>query len=520
MMNASCSKFLDKGPYDLSPEGYYETEKELTAGLAAVYDRLANVYGSIWLYRLGMEGDEGYYARNNLPQGPQNFNYSASHNDIASIWRTLYEGVFRANLLIENIDRNTTISADFRNQVRGEAHALRGYFYFLLVQQYGGVPLILQATKDSNENMDIPRASAKEVYDQVLLDFTTAEPLVANITSIKHGGRISKSAVRGMLARVCLNMAGEPLMDLSKFAEARDWAAKLIDDAESGHQLNPDFTEVFKNYARDQYDIKESIWEVEYWGNRTDTYTETGFVGFANGPITSNALTGNGFGGVKVTAKLYFKYQEGDERRDWTIANFNYVNSGPEGNKVMIASVLEPAIYNREVAKWRREYETLKPKATGQTPQNFPLLRFSDVLLMYAEADFYAQNQNVTSKALEYVNMVRRRAFGKYKPEAIDIHAFDLPAGIEPSEFELQIRDERMRELAFEEMRKADLIRWGVFIQEMKAVSDRMDVVVPNASNLYAKERFLNAQQERHLIWPIPAIEMTMNKAMVQNQGW
>ena len=77
-----------------------------------------------------------------------------------------------------------------------------------------------------------------------------------------------------------------------------------------------------------------------------------------------------------------------------------------------------------------------------------------------------------------------------------------------------------MRELAFEEMRKADLIRWGVFIQEMKAVSDRMDVVVPNTSNLYAKERFLNAQQERHLIWPIPAIEMTMNKAMVQNPGW
>src|SRR5690606_40250346 len=104
----SCKKFLEKTPYDLSPVGYYETEKELTAGIAGVYDRLAGIYGSVWLYRLGLEADVGYYARNNLPQGPQNFNFSASHNHVAVIWRTLYEGIFRANFLLENIDTYTS----------------------------------------------------------------------------------------------------------------------------------------------------------------------------------------------------------------------------------------------------------------------------------------------------------------------------------------------------------------------------------------------------------------------------
>ncbi|MCT1526164.1 RagB/SusD family nutrient uptake outer membrane protein [Sphingobacterium hotanense] len=516
----SCKKFLEKTPYDLSPVGYYETEKELTAGIAGVYDRLAGIYGSVWLYRLGLEADEGYYARNNLPQGPQNFNFSASHNDVAVIWRTLYEGIFRANFLLENIDKNTSINEDFRNRIRGEAYALRAHFYFMLVQQFGGVPLILQATKDSNENMDIPRTSAKEIYDQVLIDFKAAESLVADISSVKHGGRITKSAVRGMLARVCLYMAGEPLKDVAKYAEAKEWAAKVINDVSAAHTLNPDFTEVFKNYARDQYDIGESIWEVEFWGNRTDTYTETGFVGFANGPITSNALTGNGFGGVKVTAKLYFKYLPDDERRDWTIANFTYVNSGPEGNKNMLTSTAEGAIYNREAAKWRREFETLKPKATGQTPQNFPLLRFSDILLMYAEADFYASNKTVTATAIEYLNQVRRRAHGKLKPEAENVAEHDISLQIDASEFETTLRDERMREFAFEQLRKFDLIRWGTFLLEMRSVVDRMNVVNPNAANLYAKERFVNAQDEKHLLWPIPSIEMTMNKAMVQNPGW
>src|SRR5690554_7938050 len=104
---------------------------------------------------------------------------------------------------------------------------------------------------------------------------TTAEPLVAGIAELGFGGQINKSAVRGMLARVNLHAAGEPLRDANGYAEASKWAKMVIDDTEAAHALNPNYPEIFMNLAGDRYDIKESIWEVEFWGNRTDQYVET-----------------------------------------------------------------------------------------------------------------------------------------------------------------------------------------------------------------------------------------------------
>lgn len=513
----SCSKFLEKLPYDVAPWEYYETVDELEAGIAGVYDKLAAVYGTQWLYLHGHEADEGYYARRNVVSGPALFNFSSTHSYIATTWRNLYEGIYRANFLLKYVDKNPDIPRLTRNRIRGEALFLRGHFYSELVRLYGGVPLILEPVADGAEDMSIPRNTIAEVYEQILDDLQMAEEMVPSITELGFGGRVSKSAVRGMLARVCLYMAGYPLRDVAKYEDARYWAGKVIDDSEARHALEPDFTEIFKRYARDEYDIKESIFEAEYWGNRTDIYTETGYVGFANGPQTSNQNTGNGFGGVKVTAKLYYTYQSGDRRRDWTIANFTYSNSGENGTKGSISG----GIYNRQVAKWRREFEVLTPKTNGATPQNFPLLRYSDILLMYAEADFYASGQQVTEKALEYINLVRRRGFGKLLSGATNIEQYDLPSSISWVEFEQEIRDERMREFAFEQMRKADLIRWNIFIPAMREVLNQMNGSRPPSTTVeYSKSRFINALYERHLIWPIPAVEMMMNSAMEQNPGW
>lgn len=517
----SCEKFLERNPYDIMPSDYYHTEEELTAGIIGVYDKLGALYGSTWLYLMGHEADEGYYARANRPLGPQNFNFSASHSYVATVWRNCYEGIYRANFLLENIDKNPDIPRISRNRIRGEALFLRGHYYFVLVQMYGGVPLLLKPTKDGAANMNVPKSTVAEVYEQILDDFKMAEEMVPPITAIGHGGRVSKSAVRGMLARVCLYMAGYPLqIGKPKYEEARYWAEKVIQDAEAGHALNPDFTDVFIKYARDEYDIKESIFEVEFWGNRQDSYTETGTVGFNNGPFCSNPETGNGFGGLKVTAKLYKTYSSGDVRRDWTIANFTYRSSGANGAKTNITTTTESSLYDREPAKWRREYESLLPKTTSATPQNFPLLRYSDILLMYAEADFYASDEQVTTSALEYVNQVRRRAYGKLVDGATNINQYDLPASTDAATFEQEIRDERMREFAFEQMRKADLIRWGIFITEMKKVVNMMDANPPKADNIYSRDRFVNALYPRHLIWPIPSVEITMNSAMVQNPNW
>src|SRR5690606_40095983 len=84
---------------------------------------------------------------------------------------------------------------------------------------------------------------------------------------VGFGGRVNKSAVAGILARVYLYWAGEPIKDVSKYQNAKDWAYAVISSAE--HELNPSFDDVFRRLAADEYDIKESIWEVEFFGNRT-----------------------------------------------------------------------------------------------------------------------------------------------------------------------------------------------------------------------------------------------------------
>lgn len=603
---SSCKKFMEKNPYDYlsDPKAFFDTEPRLNSALASVYDKLGTIYGTTWIYRQGHEADEGFYSRNTPLTGPQFFDFTASDGDVAGVWRNLYDGINRANVFLENADNNPKISESFRNRLKGEVHFLRGYYYFMLVQLYGGVPLYLESTKDATQNMDVPRSTVAQVYDQILSDMKLAEEAVPTIDAIGNGGRISKSAVRGILARVCLTMAGNPLKDVSKYEDARDWAKKVIDDPT--HSLNPDFTNIFVKYARDEYDIKESILEVEFWGNKTDVYTETGYVGYANQPLNSNPNTGNGFGGLRPTFKLWSQYTTpNDLRRDWTIANFSYVNSGPNGNRTPITSVSEATIYTRQAAKWRREYETLLPKTNAATPQNFPLLRYSDVLLMYAEAD-NAINNGPTTEAFSKLNEVRRRAFGTgYRiatiikgaagtgytsapliviknsdgnqgaqayayatlgtgaaagtvntvtllskgafysatpptvsfvsvngagsgatatvtVQAINPAEADIPVNLalDQVDFLKIIQAERMREFAYEELRRFDLLRWGIFTEAMQEVADAMSVTAPPTAYEYAFVRFQKALNVKHTLWPIPSVEIMMNRAITQNPNW
>jgi hypothetical protein len=611
---SSCKKFMDKDPNDYlsDPKAFFDTEPRLNSALASVYDKLGAIYGTTWLYRQGHEADEGFYSRNSPLTGAQAFDFTASDGDVAATWRNLYEGINRANVFLENADNNPQIAEALRTRLKGEAQFLRGYYYFLLVQLYGGVPIRLESTKDATQDLNIARSTVAEVYAQILSDMKAAEAVVPTIDAIGNGGRVSKSAVRGILARVCLTMAGYPLRDQSKYAEARDWAKMLIDDPI--HSLNPDFSNVFVKYARDEYDIKESIFEVEFWGNRTDVYTETGYVGYVNQPLNSNPNTGNGWGGLRPTYKLWNQFpspsltSSNDLRRDWTIANFNYVNSGINGAKTPVTGVVTEAnLYNRQCAKWRREFETLLPKTNGATPQNFALLRYSDVLLMYAEAE-NAVNGGPTADAYDKLNQVRRRAYGTgYRINSItrtaagsgytaapmviiknadghegaQAYAYTtlgtaaagtagtvntivllskgafysatpptvsiVPANgvgsgatatvtvqqIDPLEANLPvnlsldqldflkiIQAERMRELAFEELRRFDLLRWGIFTESMQEVTDAMSVTNPPSTYWYATIRFEKALNVKHTLWPIPSVEMMMNRKMVQNPNW
>ena len=530
LCTVSCSDFLDTKPRGtLYPDTYYTTEANLEAALTGIYSNLgnSNLYGNNFVSQLGNDADESYYFRSTYTYGPVIYNHTSSSANIANLWQILYNGIGRANMLLYRMPDAVDVDKAVKDRIRGEALFLRAYFYFLLVENFGAVPLELEPAL-TPENLDREQSDIATIYDRIVKDMTEAESLVQSIDEIGHGGRVSKSAVRGILGRVYLTMAGYPLNDRSKLEEARKVLKTVIEGKEYRHSLNPDYNQVFINYAQDKYDIGESIWEVEFWGNRTDAYQETGTIGGLNG-IANNYDNEIGLarGMYAATGTLYKKYEEGDLRRDRSIAPFTYHSvEDPEnpGTYVTTKSFALPEhIWRRYPGKYRREEEILKPKAPQETPINFPLLRYSDVLLMYAEVENELGN-GPSAEAYDAVNQVRRRAFGKLMPGASNVEEHDFK-NMTYEEFAVALRDERSRELCFESLRKYDLIRWGIFVPTMRSVLDDIEFDSAAISDVnqkppaFASNAFSNVS-EKHLLQPIPSKELSLNRKLKQNEGW
>ena len=418
-LSMSCTKILDTEPTNFTLEkNYYSTEEELQNGLNGVYDNLGSneLYGRDMLYAHNAQTDEAAF-NIWLSSGAlayAYYEYNASTPEIRNFWTALYRGIYRANLLIANIDK-PTMSEERRNIIKGEALFLRGYHYFLLASNFGAVPLITQPTT-SVTDVSIARTPLQEVYNQILSDMTAAESLLENqtVSQLKYAGKVTKTAVQGILARVCLQMAGEPLKDRTKYQEAKNWAYKVIASGE--HELNKDYTDIFIKLARDEYDVKESIWEIEFYGNGTGTSEANNFNTLA-GIRASDLDIGYNSGRISTTQTLFNLYDVVDPtstavirptldlRRDWNCANYEY-GLTPVGVKTTITRP-----YSMYMGKWRREYETFVPK-TKVSPINTSILRYSDVLLMYAEAANEVDGAPSDS-AYTAINMVRRRAYGK-----------------------------------------------------------------------------------------------------------
>ena len=408
---SSCEKFLDTEPTNFVTPNYSDI-KQLQTALAGVYDVLGHqdVYGDNIPYWFNVSTDIEY--TNTGLANETAYIYNASSALITNHWKTLYSGIYRANLLLDVVDQQG-LDQSKTDPIKGEALFLRAYYYFLLVTTYGDVPL-LPNSSPSIADINVERAPSKDIYAMIVRDMEVAEGLVNDLSAdgITFGGRVSKSAVQGILAKVYLKMSGFPLNDKSKYPDVIKWASKVVNSGK--HGLNPDYRDVFIKYAKDQYDTKESIWEVEFFGNNTGTYFEvTYYIGVRAGIRSTDREKGASGGNVLATRKLFDLYEKNpnnnanpktsfDIRRDWNIAPFTYVGT--------------PAVYTanndiwrRTLGKWRREYEVVAPKDLSTSPQNFPLLRYSDVLLMLAEAE---NEVNGPDAAYPYVNEVRKRAYG------------------------------------------------------------------------------------------------------------
>lgn len=583
----ACEKFLDTQPTDfIDAEKFYNSEKQVIAALGSVYDPLSSdpLYGSSLPVILGTGTDESWWIRPaDILGAVPLYNFNAGNITIDATWSTLYTGIDRANLLLENIDK-PVMDETKRKALKGEALFLRAYYHFILVTNWGDIPMKLSSTK-STVNVSQARTPSNIVYEQITKDMIEAESLVYDATTVGFGGRVSKSAVQGILARVYLYWAGFPLRKTEKFADAALWAKKVMDS--NRHQLNPDFRQVFINYAQDKYDIKESIWEAEMLYRDVSNQNEGGKIGNHVGIQCANIDTGNAIGYIKSTAKLYNKFigtvaTSPDARRDWAIATYNLLGANTPTAPLRISLLNNTNLYERNPGKWRREFELATPRNRIVTPQNFPLLRYSEVLLIYAEA--INETNGVTTEARDALNAVRKRPFNLGvrsvtvnsggtgytvaptvsfnggggsgatgtatisggRITAINITRTgtgytsaptivltgssgtgatftvtnylitdaEVPSNITQEAFRNEVRDERFKELCFEGHRRQDLIRWGIFIETLKDFADQARTTSVNISISG------DNVQPRHLLYPIPSIELSVNKLATQNPGW
>lgn len=538
---SSCKKFLDTNPRDtVIPENYYNTEAQLKMSMNGIYNILSSydLYGSAMIARMGLDAEEGYYRVNVKTAAVTANDIWPTDLIIGAFWKKLYEGINRANALLANINK-PVMDENKRKIIKGEALFLRAYFHFSLVSHFGDVPLKLTETT-SPEDIYYTRTPAKQVYEQIIADMTEAEGLVPAITAIGYGGKISKSAVQGVLARVCLYMTGKPINDNTKWNDVLFWADKVIS---SGiHSLNPSYEQVFINYAKDEYDIKESIWEVEFYNpSATDPSRSVGRIGINLGINSSNTVSGYAQGLTYATAVTFRKYKSyhkmigtvdteysPDLRRDWAIAPFSY-NPTNNDTKVYWANKYPLPVENvlshrRFPGKWRREYEKHQPKTADATGQNFPILRYSDVLLMFAEALNELQGPNGIYNGMnvyDAVNQVKRRGYGFGPLEAGKVddqgNAVD-EAGHTQITMREYIRDERSRELNYECLRKSDLLRWGIYVDTMHETG----AVLLTEAPAYTEDlvRYFTNVRSRDVIFPIPSYEIGLGRGMKQNFGW
>jgi len=559
----SCSDFLDKTPHTLTPETYFNSESELQLFLTGVYSPLMQerFYGSDYPMSLAGGDDLSFYQRSTPVSGIICNNANSSNAAVTTFWRVLYDGINRANMLLENADKNPDIPQASRDRVKAEALYLRSFYYFNLIQGWGDVPVHLTSTQ-SVEGLNTARTPKQEIYDQIIKDIVAAIPNLRASNTLPHTGAVTQSAAQGILARIYLFRAGENFRDeavglpltntddsiKAYFTHPRDWALQV--KSSGVHDFVKPYKKVFADICMDKYNstgVLESIWEAEIAGNRTNTPEQAAgrignVIGFgaANDYSTVDAYKdlkgmsnpGYSYKFIYASLKLFEMYEsESDTARgDWNITPYEYTfaSAAPkqvtgrqyylgklpaglttvEGFPCTVSSASVAANKVRCAAKYRRELEQVVPKNKNYTPINFPILRYSDILLMIAEAENEI-NTAPTNLAYDCLDAVRTRA---------DIAPL-TGSGLTKEQFREAIKKERAMEFCFEATRRWDLIRWGNFYNYMNEMESFVSRAEWGSSFKYASAYYKVSKAYNY--YPIPDMEMSVNKAITKNNpGW
>ena len=476
----SCQKdFLERSPSGkLVFDQYFKTSDDAVMATNAVYNQFRS-FDCVGLGYIGItdiisdDADKGSTPNDQPPAAEvDNFTFDASNSYFAAAYRGYYQAIARANVAIENIPA-IEMDATLKNRLVGECKFLRAFSYLLLVQWFGDLALVTKVL-NADEYYGQARQPKEVIYAQIESDLKDA---IATLPE-KDGyapndlGRATKGAAKGMLAKL--------YMVKKDFVNAEKYCMEIINSTK--YDLLPRYAD---NFLLTGENGMESVFEIQAAALPTQQAAGQGASPY-NMVQGVRGVPNLGWGFNRPSDNLVAAYENGDVRREATILYVGEVL--PDGS----AQVQD----NPEIVGERFSQKAWVPNHPGlqdNGPGNIRIIRYADVLLLAAEA---LNENNKPTEALVYLNKIRKRARGTstfFLPDVTTMVKDDLRE---------KIYKERRVELAMEQQRWFDLLRWGRAQAVMTAVGK------PFIAN-------------KHELLPIPQTEVDLTDGkIVQNKGY
>ncbi len=477
-----CSKFLDEtDPSNFSTGSYFTKPEHAKSSVNAIYasmrDPLNSGFGGgAWMmleFATGLAGTDLGQAVNSY--FVKDLTNTADNGYGLTLWTAYYRGIANANTSIMHIP-NITMDETQKKKLLGEAYFLRAWYYFNLVQMFGNIPLVTEPVNLQSEQLKSVQVAPDEVYNLIVSDLQTAE--ASGLPWKDESGRVSLGAVKSLLAKVYLTMAGYPLekgqthyvLAAQKAKEVMESGQfKLFDNYSSLHNLS------MKNK-------EENIFMIQYLSGILASNWQVSIV-----PYNKNiSKYSDETGGIYATTAFAQSFQPNDLRAKEK--EFFYTTYTNQDNRSLEVELGGYFIY--------KYFDNDAHLNTASSGMNWAVLRYADVLLIFAEAS--NEVNGPTPEAYNTVNTIRARA------ELSDL------AGLTKEQLREAIWKERWYELCFENITWFDMVRLR---KAFNVTTKQFDEFVGH------KFSYGPTLTKRELLFPIPTSE-ALNGKLNQNFGY
>lgn len=472
---ASCADFLEPDSLSTFDSNYvFSNVDDARKGVNAAYvqfgtDGFRSRLSNNMTGNTDIERQSGWSSSSDRYQ-IWNLNALSTNGDLRQFWNSAYTSIRDANIAIEGIESSGTLESPDAQTKRlmynmlGEVYTLRAYWYSMLIYYFGDVPNVRQAPK-AGVDFYLPRENRNVILTQLIDDLKAIEDKMLWADQCPYRTeQVNREFTLGMIARLALQRGGyylKPDMTMTRDGDyktyyqiAKDYTAKLI--SLKDRPLPTDYRQVFLNQSKFITTVNSDVlFEVPFALGNGDVGWNIGIT--VQGGATASHALGSGNNYMAVPISYYCSFDTTDIRRDVTCGLYQ-VNTKFQEEFAGATNIAQ--------GKWSRYFLTApqgqnSAKGTGI---NWPMMRYADVLLMYAEAE--NELNGPTAAAKEAFKRVRQRAFASNSwAEKVDAYTDSRSATKE--EFFNAIVDERGWEFGGEMIRKYELIRWGIYSKKM-----------------------------------------------------